>query len=69
MVIASTLHIKERNIVLEFKEIYDKMLKSTEPELIFNCADISMENLGAKIQEVRKIFDTLFGDKKNSCDK
>ena len=69
MVIASTLHIKERNIVLEFKEIYDKMLKSTETDLIFNCADINMENLGAKIQEVRKIFDNLFGSKKNSCDK
>ena len=69
MVIASTLHIKERNIVLEFKEIYDKMLKSTEPELIFNCADINMENLGAKIQEVRKIFDILFGEKKSSGEK
>ncbi len=69
MVIASTLHIKERNIVLEFKEIYDKMLKSTEPDLIFNCADISTENLGARIQDVTKIFDGLFGNKKISCDK
>ena len=66
MVIASTLHIKERSIVLEFKEIYDKMLKNTESGLIFNCADIRTENLGQKIQEVTKIFEELFGKSKGS---
>lgn len=48
MVIASTLHIKERSIVLKFKEIYDKMLKVTEPELIFNCNDINSDNIARK---------------------
>lgn len=60
MVIASTLHIKERSIVQEFKEIYDKMLKNTEPELIFNCADISTDNLGKRIQDVTEIFQAIF---------
>ena len=66
MVIASTLHIKERSIVLEFKEIYDKMLKNTESGLIFNCADIRTDNLGQKIQDVTKIFEELFGKSKGS---
>jgi len=66
MVIASTLHIKERSIVLEFKEIYDKMLKNTEPGLIFNCADIHTDTLGERIQDVTKIFENIFGKSKGS---
>ena len=62
VVIASTLHIKERSIVLEFKEIYDKMLKNTEPGLIFNCTDIRTNNLGKRIQDVTKIFEDRFGE-------
>ena len=62
MVIASTLHIKERSIVWEFREIYDKMLKNTDKELIYDCSEVKSSNIGQKIADVTKIFNEKFHD-------
>ena len=62
MVIASTLHIKERSIVWEFREIYDKMLQNTESNMVFTCSEITNVNLGQRINDVTEIFSEAFGE-------
>lgn len=61
MVIASTLHIKERNIVWEFREIYDKMVKNIKSNYHFDCLKINDDNYVEEINRVESIFAKEFG--------
>lgn len=55
-VINSTLHIRERSVVWEFRKIYDEFLARTPDEYIFNCEEINTSNISEHLQRVERIF-------------
>ena len=59
-VIASTLHIMDKNVVREFKDIFDKLRTSKNVIKEYNCNDINNDNLPENLQEVYRIFAELF---------
>ena len=56
-VINSTLHIRERGVVWEFRQIYDEFLARTPEDYIFNCEKINTGNISEHLKRVQRIFD------------
>ena len=55
-VINSTLHIRERGVVWEFRQIYDEFLTRTPEKYIFNCEEINTGNISEHLKRVKEIF-------------
>jgi hypothetical protein len=63
-VIASTLHIKQKDVVEEFAQIFDR-LKDRDIIRHFDCRKITADNLPEVLSEVGQIFDNCCKEKTN----